>query len=362
MYNDVSRRTFIQAATAATVGMTVSGAGVITWTPDFLQAERPNPTVTVTVSATSVTREGGSDRFWVAANLARAGWDPANTKSWAGVHHVIVANGENGKEADPLCGAGLAGVYDDRQEPHFMIRTRIPGGELSADQMEAIAGVVRDFAVKPEGEDGPERFGEITTRQDVQIHWIRFEDLPEIWSRYEAAWITTSHACGDALRKWFLYETNTTRAGATTRAARSSARAASGAASPAAASPASTSGAAPGAAIRATRQGDGHRRDAERGDREGNLRRAAGGERGDPLTRVLFRSVLVQGGGVQAGQEILEYIRIRKSELSSGGEPHGLLASDRERRVNAVQCHPIDQLFPLLPVVPGQRITEATVI
>ncbi len=96
----------------------------------------------------------------------------------------------------------LAGVYDDRQEPHFMLRTRIPGGVLSADQLEAIAGVVRDFAVKPAGEDAdtPERFGEITTRQDVQIHWIGFEDLPEIWDRYDRVGISTSHSCGDTLR------------------------------------------------------------------------------------------------------------------------------------------------------------------
>ena len=59
-----------------------------------------------------VTRIAGATRFDVAANLARKGWDPANTKAWTGVKHVIVANGENGKEADPLAAAGLAGAYD----------------------------------------------------------------------------------------------------------------------------------------------------------------------------------------------------------------------------------------------------------
>ncbi|MBI2239005.1 MAG: nitrite/sulfite reductase, partial [Actinobacteria bacterium] len=94
----------------------------------------------------------------------------------------------------------LAGVYDDRQEGRFMLRTRIPGGRLTADQAEVVAGAVRDFAVKPEREEGPDRFAEITTRQDLQVHWIRFEALPEIWRRYEAAGLTSLQACGDTLR------------------------------------------------------------------------------------------------------------------------------------------------------------------
>jgi len=72
----------------------------------------------------TVTRVGGNARFDVAANLARKGWDPANTKAWTGVTHVIVANGEDGKEADPLCAAGLAGAYD---APVLLLQTaKIP--------------------------------------------------------------------------------------------------------------------------------------------------------------------------------------------------------------------------------------------
>lgn len=94
----------------------------------------------------------------------------------------------------------LAGVYDDRQDGHFMLRTRIPGGRLRADQADVIAGIARDFAVRPPGEEGPDRFLEITTRQDAQLHWIRFEVLPEIWRRYAAVGLETAQACGDTLR------------------------------------------------------------------------------------------------------------------------------------------------------------------
>ncbi len=94
----------------------------------------------------------------------------------------------------------LAGVYDDRQDGHFMLRTRIPGGRLTADQLEVVAGVTAEFARRPDSEEGPDRFAEITTRQDLQIHWIRLEVLAEIWARYERVGLTSAQACGDTLR------------------------------------------------------------------------------------------------------------------------------------------------------------------
>lgn len=81
-------------------------------------------TLTVTQSAGVVTRVAGYDRYAVAEALARRGWDPAGDKSWPGVTDVIIANGENGKEADPLAAAGLAGAYN---APVLLIQaTRIP--------------------------------------------------------------------------------------------------------------------------------------------------------------------------------------------------------------------------------------------
>lgn len=94
----------------------------------------------------------------------------------------------------------LAGLYDDRFEGTFMLRTRIPAGRLSADQLRVIADVVRDFSIKPEGSSDPDRFAEITTRQDLQIHWIHFEDLPEIWRRYGTVGLSSVEACGNTMR------------------------------------------------------------------------------------------------------------------------------------------------------------------
>lgn len=94
----------------------------------------------------------------------------------------------------------LAGVYDDRFEGTFMLRTRVPGGRLTAAQLDAVAGVARDFSVKDRGCEEPDRFAEITTRQDLQLHWVHFEDLAEIWRRYSEVGLTSLQACGSSLR------------------------------------------------------------------------------------------------------------------------------------------------------------------
>lgn len=103
----------------------------------------------------------------------------------------------------------LAGVYDDRQPGHFMMRVRIPGGCLDAPQALALADVAARFARRPAlppGEppalwdEAPESFLEITTRQDIQIHWISAGNLPRVWEDLDAAGLTTIAACGDTLR------------------------------------------------------------------------------------------------------------------------------------------------------------------
>lgn len=70
--------------------------------------------LTITASRTpgAVSRVAGGDRYGTAAALARKGWDPSGTLAWEGVKHIIIANGESGREADPVSAAGLAGVYD----------------------------------------------------------------------------------------------------------------------------------------------------------------------------------------------------------------------------------------------------------
>ncbi|WP_254521955.1 nitrite/sulfite reductase [Natrinema caseinilyticum] len=100
-----------------------------------------------------------------------------------------------------------AGMYAQKQEGYFMIRTKVPGGYLTPDQAEVIGDVTDDLAVAPEeygGDEQNELWGDayldITTRQDIQKHWIRVEDVPEMWDRYDEVGLTTVQGCGDSAR------------------------------------------------------------------------------------------------------------------------------------------------------------------
>lgn len=73
----------------------------------------------------------------------------------------------------------------------FMLRVRSDGGALDGDQLRTIAQISTEFARDT---------ADITDRQNIQLHWIRVEDVPEIWKRLEAVGLTTAEACGDTPR------------------------------------------------------------------------------------------------------------------------------------------------------------------
>ncbi|MET8910724.1 nitrite/sulfite reductase [Micromonospora sp. NPDC004551] len=93
--------------------------------------------------------------------------------------------------------AGIDGGRTAVLEPHeledefFMLRVRVDGGELSLAQLRVVADISREFARDT---------ADITDRQNIQYHWIRVEDVPEIWRRLEAVGLQTTEACGDCPR------------------------------------------------------------------------------------------------------------------------------------------------------------------
>src|SRR5215213_1889335 len=76
-------------------------------------------------------------------------------------------------------------------DEYFMLRIRIDGGALTTEQLRVIGQIAVDFARDT---------ADITDRQNVQLHWIRIEDVPEIWRRLEAVGLHTTEACGDCPR------------------------------------------------------------------------------------------------------------------------------------------------------------------
>ena len=73
----------------------------------------------------------------------------------------------------------------------FMMRVRVDGGALSTEQLRVVAEISQEFA---------RGTADITDRQNIQYHWIRIEDVPEIWRRLEAVGLSTTEACGDTPR------------------------------------------------------------------------------------------------------------------------------------------------------------------
>jgi ferredoxin-nitrite reductase len=94
------------------------------------------------------------------------------------------------------------GIYPQKQGGDaFMMRVKVPGGVLTPEQARVIGRIASDFAngFIPNPHFG-NNFLDLTTRQDVQMHWLKMGDIPAIWRRLEEAGITTVQACGDSAR------------------------------------------------------------------------------------------------------------------------------------------------------------------
>jgi len=112
--------------------------------------------------------------------------DPADLRSrfrWYGLYT---------QRAQGIPGGRTAVLEPEELEAEFfMLRVRIDGGQLSAAQLRTVAGVATEF-----GRD----VADVTDRQNIQLHWIRIEDVPEIWRRLEGVGLSTTEACGDTPR------------------------------------------------------------------------------------------------------------------------------------------------------------------
>jgi ferredoxin-nitrite reductase len=94
------------------------------------------------------------------------------------------------------------GMYPQRQGGDaFMMRIKVPGGVMTSAQVREIGVAADAFAEGPD--ESPvfgNRYADLTTRQDIQLHWIRIADVPRIWQRFWDVGLTTVQACGDSAR------------------------------------------------------------------------------------------------------------------------------------------------------------------
>jgi sulfite reductase beta subunit-like hemoprotein len=83
------------------------------------------------------------------------------------------------------------GVCAQLQDGVFMVRIRIPGGALPTDQARALARIARA--------QGPDWL-HLTTRQNLELHWVDARTVPALLAEIEAIGLTTRSACGHTMR------------------------------------------------------------------------------------------------------------------------------------------------------------------
>jgi|HubBroStandDraft_6_1064221.scaffolds.fasta_scaffold19725_4 sulfite reductase (ferredoxin) len=85
----------------------------------------------------------------------------------------------------------LRGVYGQRQSDVQMFRIKIPFGLLGPDQLVAIADVADKYS---------RGFCHVTTRQNIQLHFLKLSDCEAVMHRLDEAGMTTREACGNSVR------------------------------------------------------------------------------------------------------------------------------------------------------------------
>ena len=77
------------------------------------------------------------------------------------------------------------------EAPYVLLRVRSDGGALTAAALRTLGELSTEFARDT---------ADISDRQNIQYHWIRIEDMPEIWRRLDSVGLQTTEACGDCPR------------------------------------------------------------------------------------------------------------------------------------------------------------------
>src|SRR3954466_4224904 len=83
------------------------------------------------------------------------------------------------------------GTYGQRQAGVNMVRVKIPQGLIDARQLEQLADIAEEFS---------RGFGHLTTRQNIQFHFVQLGRVPELMHRLDAVGMTTKEACGNTVR------------------------------------------------------------------------------------------------------------------------------------------------------------------
>jgi sulfite reductase (ferredoxin) len=112
--------------------------------------------------------------------------DPADLRGrfrWMGLYTQRAPGFDGGKTAML--------EEEELDDEYFMLRVRSDGRLLGHETVRALGGIGVDFARDT---------ADVTDRENIQYHWIRIEDVPEIWRRLDEAGLSSLEACGDSPR------------------------------------------------------------------------------------------------------------------------------------------------------------------
>jgi len=139
------------------------------------QAKKDSNPLTVKQRILDVYSQGGFDSI--------DGGDLRGRFRWFGLYT---------QRAQGIPGGKTAVLEPEQMEaPYFMLRIRVDGGRLTSEQLRTIGELSSTY-----GRD----VADVTDRQNVQLHWVRIEDVPAIWERLDAVGLDTTEACGDCPR------------------------------------------------------------------------------------------------------------------------------------------------------------------
>ncbi len=112
--------------------------------------------------------------------------DPADLRGrfrWMGLYTQRAPGFDGGKTAML--------EEEELDDEYFMLRVRSDGRLLGHETVRALGTIGVDFARDT---------ADVTDRENIQYHWIRIEDVPEIWDRLDRAGLSSLEACGDSPR------------------------------------------------------------------------------------------------------------------------------------------------------------------
>ena len=84
------------------------------------------------------------------------------------------------------------GAYGSRLQLNYsMVRIKVPGGEINPEQLETVASLAESFSIGS---------AHVSTRQNIQLHWVQLEDVSEVMRGLVEVGLTTREACGNTVR------------------------------------------------------------------------------------------------------------------------------------------------------------------